>query len=110
MNIIADCLFTVLLMITPSTAGMERYFPATWDYESPTLSGVCISRGEDGAQVWVRVNGEHELIFVHGKIQYAIPYPPLPGLWPVSYYLGADRADMGVWGNVMVRFGPEGTM
>jgi len=102
---IVDCLLTVLLVVTPATVGMERYLPGAWTYLFPVLSGVCVRRDDELAPIWV--DDAHNLVFVHGMIRYEMPFPPKPGQWPMTYYLGADTADMGVWGRVMVRYGPE---
>jgi len=101
---LTTCLLTAILVVSPATPGLERYLPATWAYESPTLAGTCFSTNE---LVSMHINNQHHMIVDFMKKRFVIPLPPEPGRWKFRFVIGSEFATIESWGKVQVRQGPE---
>ena len=100
---IAGCLLSAVLLVVPAHPGNETYFPARWMVRQVVLSGVCnylFGRGKIIVE-------NRKLIILYVGEKYIIPFPPKVGRWPFFYWIGDDECDLGVWGRVQVRRGPE---
>ena len=100
---IAGCLLTAILIVVPAVPAMDRYFPALWLFNQQELQGACKEFLPPG-----KMYVEHRrLIILYVGVRYVIPFPPKEGRWPMSYWIGDEFCDMGVWGMVQVRRGPK---
>ena len=100
---IAGCLLTAILIVVPPQVGMEAYFPGQWLFSQVSLAGLCNTLFVSGKMIVE----DRRLIILYVGAKYVIPFPPKAGRWPLFYWIGNDTCDLGVWGMVQVRRGPE---
>lgn len=114
---LAECLFTAVLMISPQTEGLERYLPTTWLLDQQIMAGVCLKM--DGPnEAGFLIDEDHRLTITYNWMQYIIPLPPNARTsksnpnsidkYRLIYVLGEQFAYIGDQYKIMVRIGPTG--
>jgi len=117
MTILVECLISMVLLLTPATAGMESYLPTTWLYEQPFLGGICNNMIDKKNEASILITEHQTLEIIYAKRRYVIPLPPnamtalsspeQPRTYRLIYILGEQFARIGDHYKVMVRMGPE---
>lgn len=114
---LAECLISMILVVTPATEGMGGYLPTTWLFYRPLAAGIC-NTFEQKQSVHILITEAHQVILTFAKWRYIIPLPPnaitarsnpeSSHEFRLVYVLGEQFARIGDQYKVIVRMGPEG--